>query len=86
MGSKVVDLKPKTMPANDQPDDKAVVMATLENILTAQQQQEQQISTLIAVISELQSHVRDLEHEVARLKKNEAKTPVILNAQGKRAN
>lgn len=62
------------------------VMATLANMLAAQQQFEDQMKLAIGIIGELQAHVRDLEHEVARLKKAEAKKPVILNAQGARAN
>jgi hypothetical protein len=62
------------------------VMATLSNMLASQQQFEGQMKLAIDIIGELQSHVRDLEHDVARLMKERGKTPVILNAQGARAN
>lgn len=62
------------------------VMATLANVIDLQRSFEDQIKLAINIIAELQAHVRDLEHDVARLKKAEAKKPVILNAHGARAN
>jgi enoyl-[acyl-carrier-protein] reductase (NADH) len=68
------------------PAERAQIMGTLAAVMQMQAQHEQQMSTLIALISEQQSHINDLEHDVARLKKDQAKKPVILNAQGARAN
>lgn len=66
------------------PDERVVIMATLENVMKAQQGHDQQISTLISLIGEMQAHIRDLEHAVAQLKK--PKKPAILNSVGGRAN
>lgn len=77
---------PSSSSAPFTPDERDCIMATLQNLMGLQQQHEQQMTTLIAVIGELQSHVRDLQHHVARLQKEQAKKPVILNAQGARAN
>lgn len=62
------------------------IMATLSNVLDMQKSFENQMKLAIGIIGELQAHVRDLEHDVARMKKERTKTPVILNAQGARAN
>lgn len=68
------------------PDERAAIMGTIDNLMNMNEVREQQMTTLIAVIGELQSHVRDLQHDVTRLKAKEAKKPAILNAQGARAN
>lgn len=62
------------------------IMATLSNVMDLQHSFEDQMKLAIGIIGELQAHVRDLEHKVARLEKARAKTPAILNAQGARAN
>lgn len=62
------------------------IMATLSNVMDLQKSFEEQMKLAIGIIGELQAYVRDLEHDVARLKKTEAKKPAILNAQGARAN
>lgn len=66
------------------PSDRDVIMQTLENVMDAQEQLEKGMKLAVQVIAELQSHVRDLEHDVAQLKK--PKRAVILNSQGARAN
>jgi hypothetical protein len=53
-------------------------------MMAVQQGHDQQISTLISLIGEMQAHIRDLEHDVAELKK--PKKPAILNSVGGRAN
>lgn len=86
---KVVDFKSKKaapVPANDGLDERAILMQTIENLLTMQGHQEQQISTLIVLIGEMQSRISDLEHNVTQLKKAAPKKPAILNAHGARAN
>lgn len=86
---KVVEFKgkkPAPVPANDGLDERAVLMQTIENLLTMQGHQEKQISTLIAVMGEMQSRISDLEHGVTQLKKAVPKKPAILNAHGARAN
>lgn len=83
----VVEFKGKKMDAGApemSQDENAVIIATLENMMAVQQGHDQQVSTLIALIGEMQAHIRDLEHDVAELKK--PKKPVILNSIGKRAN
>jgi hypothetical protein len=87
-GADILPFKGKAEPEASPftPDERAAIMGTIENLMGMNEARDQQLSTLIAVIGELQSHVRDLEHDVARLKKERAKTPAILNAQGARAN
>lgn len=83
----VVEFKGKKMDAEApemSQDENAVIMATLENMMAVQQGHDQQISTLISLIGEMQAHIRDLEHDVAELKK--PKKPAILNSVGGRAN
>lgn len=79
-GSEMDDLE---VEAQAEPD---AVMATLANVMDLQQSFEGQMKLAIGIIGELQAHVRDLEHDVARLKTAQAKKPAILNAQGARAN
>lgn len=62
------------------------IMGTLSNVMDMQKSFEDQMKLAIGIIGELQAHVRDLEHDVARLKKELPKKPAILNAQGARAN
>lgn len=86
---KVVEFKGRktAAPANDDGDDQfEVLIRTIGNLLTAREQQDRQISTLIALMSEMQSRISDLEHKVSRLKKADDKKPVILNSHGSRAN
>lgn len=85
------DIIPFKKPEGDAPpsgpdEREEMLQGILQNLLAVQAQQEKQIGTLIAILSEQQSHINDLEHDVARLKKAEAKKPVILNAAGARAN
>lgn len=74
----------KPEPCGIDPAQHDVIMATLENVLRVQQSHDQQVSTLISLIGEMQAHIRDLEHSVAQLKK--PKKPAILNSVGGRAN
>jgi hypothetical protein len=67
-------------------DDREVIMQTLANVIDFQEKLEKGMQLASRVIAELQSHVRDLEREVAQLKKALPKKPAILNAQGARAN
>lgn len=88
---KVVEFKSKAAKAEQpwsdgQASEQAVIIGTLENVLTMQGHQEKQISTLIALIGEMQSRISDLEHKVGRIKKADDKKPVILNSHGSRAN
>lgn len=83
----VVELKPK-LAANDDPgnaeaDERAVIMATLENIMNFQGRLEQGMRLMTDALAQTQSQVRSLEKEVAALKR---KRPAILNASGERAN
>lgn len=66
------------------PADRTVIMQTLENVMDVQERLEKGMNLAVQVIAQLQSRVRDLEHDVAELKK--PKRPVILNSQGSRAN
>lgn len=66
--------------------ERAAIMDTLGNVMTLQESFDHQMKLATAIIAELQAHVRDLEHEVANLKKSLPKKPAILNAQGARAN
>lgn len=68
------------------PDERAQIMGTLSAVMDAQASFEQQMKLAIQIIAELQSHVRDLQHHVARLQTAQGKKPAILNAQGARAN
>ena len=70
------------MPANE----REFIMATLANVMDFQEKLERGMKMDSAVIAELQGHVRDLEHDMAELKKRLPKKPAILNAQGARAN
>lgn len=67
-------------------DDREIIMQTLSNVMDFQEKLEAGMKFASKIIAELQSHVRDLEHDVAQLKKNQPKKPVILNSQGARAN
>lgn len=62
------------------------IMQTLSNVMDMQTSFENQMKLAIGIIGELQAHVRDLEHDVAKLKKASPKKPAILNAHGARAN
>lgn len=88
-GADILPFKGKTAEPEASPftaDERVAITGALQNLLAVQGEQEKQIGTLIAIISEQASFIRDLQHDVARLKKAEAKKPVILNAQGARAN
>lgn len=67
-------------------DEREVIMATLANVVDFQEKLERGMKMAGVVIAELQAHVRDLESEVAALKKALPKKPAIFNAQGARAN
>jgi hypothetical protein len=66
-------------------DEREVILQTLANVMDFQEKLEKGMKFATSVIAELQSHVRDLEHDVARLKKELPKRPAILNSQGGRA-
>jgi hypothetical protein len=66
--------------------ERETIMQTLSNVMDFQEKLECGMKMASAVIAELQSHVRDLEHEMAALKKALPKKPAILNALGARAN
>jgi hypothetical protein len=87
-GAEIIPFEWKAEPAASPftPDERAQIMGTLAAVMDMQAAHEQQMKLAINIIGELQAHVRDLEHDVARLKKAEAKKPVILNSQGARAN
>lgn len=67
-------------------DEREAIMQTLANVMDFQERLENGMKLATKVIAELQSHVRDLEHDVAQLKKAAPKKPAIFNAQGARAN
>lgn len=87
-GADIIPLKRKAEPEASPftPDERAQIMGTLAALMDTQGQFEQQMKLAIQIIAELQSHVRDLEHDVARPKTAQGKKPAILNAQGARAN
>lgn len=65
------------------PSERDVIMQTLENVLEVKERLEAGMKLATRVIQDLQRHVRDLEHDVAELKK--PKRAIILNSQGSRA-
>lgn len=77
--------KPDDAPAISA-DERDVIMSTLANVMDFQERLEKGMQLATRVISELQSHVRDLEHKVAALERAQPKKPAIFNAQGARAN
>lgn len=85
----VVDMKPKAAATNDngasaESDERAVILSTLENVMTFQERLEEGMKLMTQAFTGMQRQIRDLEHEVAELKKK--KKPAILNAVGERAN
>lgn len=81
----IVAFAPKPKPEEAAPPtERDVIIQTLENVMDVQERLEKGMKLAVQVIAELQSHVRDLEHDVAQLKK--PKRPVILNSMGARAN
>lgn len=90
-GGDVIPFRPR--PGSEMDDaetaaaaERDAIMMTLSNVMDLQRSFEDQMKLAIGIIGELQAHVRDLEHDVARLKADKAKKPVILNAHGARAN
>ena len=84
----VVELKPKAVQATEsavtaEADERAVIMATLENIMNFQERLESGMRLVTDALAQVQSQVRSLEKDVAALKR---KRPAILNASGERAN
>lgn len=83
----IIPFAPKSEPEQEMPvGEREVIMQTLSNVMDFQERLENGFKLATKVIAELQAHVRDLEHDVAKLKKNQPKKPVILNSQGARAN
>lgn len=83
---KVVEFKGKKLDA-DPPemsqDERAVIMATLGNVMAFQERLEQGMRLMTDALAQTQSQVRSLEKEVAALKR---KRPAILSATGERVN
>lgn len=83
---KVVEFKGKKLDA-DPPemsqDERAVIMATLENVMAFQERLEQGMRLMTNALAQTQSQVRSLEKEVGALKR---KRPAILSATGERVN
>lgn len=83
---KVVEFKGKKLDAKApemSQDERAVIMATLENVMAFQERLEQGMRLMTDVLAQTQSQVRSLEKEVAALKR---KRPAILSATGERVN
>lgn len=83
---KVVEFKGKkldTDPPEMSQDERAVIMATLENVMAFQERLEQGMRLMTDALAQTQSQVRSLEKEVAALKR---KRPAILSATGERVN
>lgn len=80
----VVEMKPKAVVVKEaEADERAVIMATLENIMNFQERLEQGMRLVTDALAQVQSQCRSLEKEVATLKR---KRPAILNATGERVN
>lgn len=83
---KVVEFKGKKLDAKApemSQDERAVIMATLENVMAFQERLEQGMRLMTDALAQTQSQVRSLEKEVAALKR---KRPAILSATGERVN
>lgn len=85
----IVELKTKVAATNDngasaEADERAVILSTLENVITFHECLEEGMKLMTQAFTGMQRQIRDLEHEVAELKKK--KKPAIYSATGERAN
>lgn len=82
----VIQLEPKAAEQEMSGDEHDALLQTLANVMDFQESLEKGMKLATQVIAEMQAHIRDLEHDVAHLKKLLPKKPAILNSQGARAN